>query len=781
MSDEDKMRPRDEENASEEKRRKEFAQQFEQHNEDKAQERADDALDEQRDDNVSEESLERSRETIIPWEVRKRGDSVDGSRIGNTEDDDRDTFLSDKSIGISRPGDPDDDERVSAFRPKHILPRPDKRLVNPRNGQDNDDPDKRTKERERDDDATKNSDKRDRQLDNRGSRAKKDADAHDADKKQRKTGNIPSLMGKEDDPVTAAQKRADEKKKHRDLSASGLEPKKKKNADDTKRSDDDDNDDDDKTKKKGKKGSTKSDSAVSKGSSLSRGQKELLGVALGLTALTMSIILFAPMTMFSPNQMSENIVPFLGADDDAYNSTLLEEQAAAVAAQNKCFSDGSVSSDSALNSTGGGLFAPGESDPVAEVAGFKSNQIMHAQEVVAVGKEMGVSEKGIFTALLVSREESNYTNMANNGAGDNGPLSADQQAANIGASMDHPFSEGLPSDHGYGHGGDHGSVGIFQQQVPWWGSVNELMNPRMAARKFYEALQAIEYENMDAALAAQKVQQSYDPSGENYRQHTQTVQTLYDQIESTPIGYNWERYGGDGGDPQPKKSPASFDSDNVNFQFALHDASTSELIFQQIQNSGDSLPTTDAILEEGQNYNSVRGARITAHRWDYVNLIGGYRPGDPQDHGKGDAIDIMIDDYRGKGEPIGTEIANFFVANADDLDVNYVIWQQKIFQPSAGDVWKPMEDRGSDTQNHFDHVHVSFFPSPKYAGEEIFDIGAAGGGSSDSSKRRANDFDGKSLSPRSAASGDYCGRLNSVGAAGSESPGRDVIIKRDDD
>jgi hypothetical protein len=29
----------------------------------------------------------------------------------------------------------------------------------------------------------------------------------------------------------------------------------------------------------------------------------------------------------------------------------------------------------------------------------------------------------------------------------------------------------------------------------------------------------------------------------------------------------------------------------------------------------------------------------------------------------------------------------------------------------SGDGWRPMEDRGSITQNHCDHVHVSFEPS----------------------------------------------------------------------
>jgi hypothetical protein len=34
-----------------------------------------------------------------------------------------------------------------------------------------------------------------------------------------------------------------------------------------------------------------------------------------------------------------------------------------------------------------------------------------------------------------------------------------------------------------------------------------------------------------------------------------------------------------------------------------------------------------------------------------------------------------------------------------------VIWRQRI---NSGTGWRAMEDRGSITQNHYDHVHVSF-------------------------------------------------------------------------
>jgi uncharacterized protein YraI len=85
-----------------------------------------------------------------------------------------------------------------------------------------------------------------------------------------------------------------------------------------------------------------------------------------------------------------------------------------------------------------------------------------------------------------------------------------------------------------------------------------------------------------------------------------------------------------------------------------------------------------------------------------VSSFGGYRPGDSGDHGSGRAVDIMV-----SGEP-GWDIARYVQAHSRELGVTYVIYEQQIWL--AGDPtsqWTPMEDRGSRTANHYDHVHVS--------------------------------------------------------------------------
>ncbi|GAB2810633.1 hypothetical protein GCM10022221_05050 [Actinocorallia aurea] len=92
-------------------------------------------------------------------------------------------------------------------------------------------------------------------------------------------------------------------------------------------------------------------------------------------------------------------------------------------------------------------------------------------------------------------------------------------------------------------------------------------------------------------------------------------------------------------------------------------------------------------------------------------VIGCMRPGDPQDHGQGQATDYMLSS--GGRMPtnawmaVGDRTANYAISNWQRLGVKYVIWRQHIWNPSVCKCWRLMGDRGSITQNHFDHVHIS--------------------------------------------------------------------------
>ncbi len=89
--------------------------------------------------------------------------------------------------------------------------------------------------------------------------------------------------------------------------------------------------------------------------------------------------------------------------------------------------------------------------------------------------------------------------------------------------------------------------------------------------------------------------------------------------------------------------------------------------------------------------------------WPSITSYGTYRA-DSGDHGSGRAIDIMI------SGATGWEIAEFVRANASQFGVSYIIFSQKIWSVDrGGEGWRYMEDRGSTTANHYDHVHVSVY------------------------------------------------------------------------
>lgn len=86
----------------------------------------------------------------------------------------------------------------------------------------------------------------------------------------------------------------------------------------------------------------------------------------------------------------------------------------------------------------------------------------------------------------------------------------------------------------------------------------------------------------------------------------------------------------------------------------------------------------------------------------------GKRGRTPGDHELGYALDFMISGYR-RDSSVGDRLAAYLQAHAARFNINYVIWQQRIWladAPQRG--WIRMGDRGSDTANHYDHVHVSF-------------------------------------------------------------------------
>jgi murein DD-endopeptidase MepM/ murein hydrolase activator NlpD len=126
-------------------------------------------------------------------------------------------------------------------------------------------------------------------------------------------------------------------------------------------------------------------------------------------------------------------------------------------------------------------------------------QRAHAQAIIAEGYRLAVPRQGIVIALAVARQESGFKNYANDGKGDDL------------ADFQHGIETSLALPH-EAVGTDHGSLGVFQQQWPWWGSMEDLMTPAKAADKFYNALLAVpSWQSMSPSAAGQAVQRSAYP------------------------------------------------------------------------------------------------------------------------------------------------------------------------------------------------------------------------------------------------------------------------------
>lgn len=94
-----------------------------------------------------------------------------------------------------------------------------------------------------------------------------------------------------------------------------------------------------------------------------------------------------------------------------------------------------------------------------------------------------------------------------------------------------------------------------------------------------------------------------------------------------------------------------------------------------------------------------------------INLltIGGVRLNaiDRNGHPSGRALDLPV--TRSQGDAL----AAYALANRAALGVEYVIWRQRY---NDGSGWDPMEDRGSPTANHQNHVHANFRATPGNGG-----------------------------------------------------------------
>ena len=119
--------------------------------------------------------------------------------------------------------------------------------------------------------------------------------------------------------------------------------------------------------------------------------------------------------------------------------------------------------------------------------------------------------------------------------------------------------------------------------------------------------------------------------------------------------------------------------------------------------SGNTIPTDPNLQPQAEAFRQEIAAKFG------ITNIGGYREGDPEDHGKGLAVDVMVP----TNSELGDQVAQYAIDNMDRAGISYIIWKQQFYMPvnniyGPANTWNQMPDRGGDTANHNDHVHISF-------------------------------------------------------------------------
>ena len=116
----------------------------------------------------------------------------------------------------------------------------------------------------------------------------------------------------------------------------------------------------------------------------------------------------------------------------------------------------------------------------------------------------------------------------------------------------------------------------------------------------------------------------------------------------------------------------------------------------------DASCTNGTSVASGVSPNIVKVHEAVCANFPEISTYGTFRS--DGEHAQGRAVDMMTSGAR------GWEVAEFVRANAGALGVEYVMYSQKIWSVDrSGEGWRYVEDRGSATANHYDHVHVTTY------------------------------------------------------------------------
>lgn len=127
--------------------------------------------------------------------------------------------------------------------------------------------------------------------------------------------------------------------------------------------------------------------------------------------------------------------------------------------------------------------------------------------------------------------------------------------------------------------------------------------------------------------------------------------------------------------------------------------------------------------ESGLQVKTIWAARAISVLFPEVSTIGGYRQDPLRWHPNGLAIDVMIPRHHSaEGIELGNQIAGYALANAKRWGVLHVIWRQGFYPGIGAPSWTA--DYGSETANHYDHVHIATDGGGYPTGNETYYIGS---------------------------------------------------------
>ena len=218
----------------------------------------------------------------------------------------------------------------------------------------------------------------------------------------------------------------------------------------------------------------------------------------------------------------------------------------------------------------------------------------------------------------------------------------------------------------YGDSAGPDSRGLFQQRDNGaWGTYQQRMDPYQSTVSFGKALKGIsDRDTMEPTLVAHAVQRNQNPY--HYEPYWEPAGQVVDALVGIPAS----RSGG-----AATVAPVGNQNRTRTYELGVGIQPATQVLAD----------TLGPLFDVDTIYGTCPSCRL-----DHAESVGL-------------ALDFMVYEDSAKGQAI----ADYLTENAEIIGVKYVQWEQHHWDSRNSNGWTLMEDRGSITDNHRDHVHLS--------------------------------------------------------------------------